>query len=155
MQKPHVDRAPSPTVNTPSAALIRQAGSGHRAWQRIQAAAYAAVAEAERLLSPAHLSEVGEYGQGRSLADAWDGRWEQIPAAVRAVAALLCRSEAIGQGGPMGLGGRERGTQRYPWAAGLGKGRANAGDGPAWTAAIERAAVLLWPGDICIAPWVE
>jgi hypothetical protein len=155
MQHPIVDRAPVAALDTPSARLIRQAGSGHRACQRVQAAAYAAVAEAERLISGRDLAMLGVYGQGCLLAEARDGHWEEIPAATRATAALLCRAEVIGQGGPMGLGGEERGTRRYPWASGLGKGRARAGDGPAWTAAIEQAAGLLWPGQICLAPSPE
>lgn len=153
MRKPTVDRAPVFELSTPSAELIRHAGSQWRAWQRIQAAAYAAVEEAERLIPPAVLAEVGEYGQGRNLAEAWG--WDHIPGAIRAVAALLCRAEVIGQGGPLGLGGSDRGTRRYQWAAGLGSGRAHSGDGPAWTAAIRAAADLLWPEKVYLAPWVD
>lgn len=48
-----------------------------------------------------------------------------------------CLAEAHGLGGPRGyMGGA---TERAEWATRLGAGRHNAGDGPAWDAALEAA----------------
>lgn len=51
---------------------------------------------------------------------------------------FLTTLDAVGVGGPQGVGGDA--TARVPAFAGLGKGRKQASDGPAWTAAIEAAA---------------
>lgn len=65
------------------------------------------------------------------------GTWARDPG----LAAVLCRWEVAGSGGHLGaLGGA---TTRAPWARCLGKGRRQASDGAAWTAAIEEAGETL------------
>lgn len=53
------------------------------------------------------------------------------------LAVALCLLDQFGLGGHMGLDGA--GTTRIPQFEALGKGRKQAHDGPAWTAAIEQA----------------
>jgi hypothetical protein len=56
----------------------------------------------------------------------------------------ICALEAGGVGGPGGYSGDS--TSRMSWAASLGKGRKQATDGQAWTAAITAAGHNLLPG---------
>jgi len=73
------------------------------------------------------------------------------------LAGVLCMLEVNGHGGPLGMGGHLglRATLRAQWARGLGSGRAQAGDGPAWDEAIRAAAHdLLQPGPGHVTrPW--
>ncbi len=61
------------------------------------------------------------------------------------LAGVLCVLEEHGHGGPWGAGSflGLRATLRAEWARGLGSGRAQAGDGPAWDAAIRDAGIEL------------
>jgi len=73
------------------------------------------------------------------------------------LAGVLCALEVNGHGGPLGMGGHLglRATIRAEWARGLGSGRAQAGDGLVWDAAIRAAAHdLLQPGPGHVTrPW--
>ncbi len=67
------------------------------------------------------------------------------------MAAFLCALDRFGVGGPMGVSGD--GTLRVPAFRSLGKGRKQASDGAAWTAAIHDAIGLLIPhGGVVISP---
>lgn len=61
------------------------------------------------------------------------------------LAGVLCVLEEHGHGGPWGAGSflGLRATLRAAWARGLGSGRAHAGDGSAWDAAIRDAGIEL------------
>lgn len=73
------------------------------------------------------------------------------------LAGVLCALEAIGHGGPLGMGDHlgMRATLRAEWARGLGSGRANAGDGQAWDAAIRAAAHQLLRDNAALETWEE
>lgn len=73
---------------------------------------------------------------------------------ISAAAAVLYTLDTCGVGGHHGTG-MDGGTTRHPAFAGLGKGRKQATDGAAWTAAIEAAARLLQDGPWEIAPAVR
>jgi hypothetical protein len=92
----------------PAAELMIRAGAAHRAALRAQDATAAA--------------------------SAWG---DLTPGAVSAAVASACILDAVGVGGPLGLGGDS--TARHPAFAALGKGRKQASDGGAWSAAIEAA----------------
>jgi hypothetical protein len=55
-------------------------------------------------------------------------------------------ANGIGTGGDMGLGGEGSRSARMPVLAGLGKGRRQASDGPAWDAAIKEASWIIGSG---------
>jgi hypothetical protein len=95
-------------ISGPAADLLIRAGAAHRAALRTVGAATAAAA------------------------------WGDLtPGAVSAASASAYILDAVGVGGPLGLGGDS--TARHPAFAQLGKGRKNASDGGAWSAAIEAA----------------
>jgi hypothetical protein len=129
--------------------LIRRITAPERHEWRIQQAAYAALKEALRLhpaYSPESFPEetLRKWSRGE-----WDGSglYSVEPYGPFRLAILLCEMESRGRGGPhnMGLhnGQGDRSSARMPWAQALGKGRARATDGPAWTAAISDAALVL------------
>lgn len=117
--------------------LIRRYTAPARAKQRMEIALKAALEEANRVIAVTHLplrdDEIGRavHGDCRSVTHMH-------------CAMLLCQIEVAGVGGQMGLGGDERGTVRSGWAQTLGKGRARASDGQAWTAAIRDAGGVMW-----------
>lgn len=59
------------------------------------------------------------------------------PGAEHGFVAALIALDLHGLGGVANAGGSSAGTARASWARGLGKGRWNASDGPAWRAAAE------------------
>ena len=79
---------------------------------------------------------------------------------VKAQACAILLSDCFGIGGHLGVSGA--GTRRHPALVNLGKGRKNAVDGPAWSAAIRAAADNYrgyfapseW-GDLCLAYYVD
>jgi hypothetical protein len=73
-----------------------------------------------------------------------------VAAKLAAHAALLCLLDCAGHGGRDGVEGLS--TSRLPCFRGLGKGRKQASDGGAWTAAIREAADRLLPGARVYAP---
>lgn len=77
----------------------------------------------------------------------------EISDAAAREAAARCEWARGGVGGPGGYAGGS--TARPPWAQALGKGRRQADDGPAWDAALERAALILAPRWITPADHVE
>jgi hypothetical protein len=79
---------------------------------------------------------------------------------VRASVSAVLFADCFGVGGHLGVGGAS--TRRHPALTGLGKGRKNATDGPAWSAAIRAAAEhcrgYFAPSrldDICLAYYVD
>ena len=93
--------------------LVRRLTSAERASER-EAAVVAAAVEGASALSTSR---------------------DTVQAAVLVMA--LMGLDEIGVGGPQGLGGES--TERVSCFAALGKGRKQAGDGPAWSAAIRAA----------------
>jgi hypothetical protein len=79
---------------------------------------------------------------------------------VKAQASAILFADCFGVGGHLGVSGA--GTRRHPALVGLGKGRKNASDGPAWSAAIRAAAEHCrgyfapseW-GDLCLAYYID
>jgi hypothetical protein len=116
------------------------------AW-RVQQAAIAALQEANKILQG--IEHPVPEGDMMSLARGEWRRGDNHIAPVHArIAATLCELEEVGTGGRLGILAtpQSRATLRAEWARGLGKGRANASDGPAWTSAIRAAGVLLRDG---------
>jgi hypothetical protein len=72
-----------------------------------------------------------------AMAAAKEGLSEEGIGAGRAIMRAL--AEVIGTGGHLGLGGEVRSSQRMGCFSHLGKGRAQATDGPAWSAALADA----------------
>jgi hypothetical protein len=97
---------------------VRRATAPERHRERCEAAREAALTEAKRLYALAN--------EGQFLAD-----WDADP-----YVDFLRRLEGDGLGGPGNMGGTGRATIRAEWAQALGKGRHQATDGRAWTAAI-------------------
>lgn len=109
--------------------LVRKLTSAERAAQREAAVVAAAVEGAEAL---------------STLTD-------DIVVKAVLVMALMGLDE-IGVGGPQGLGGES--TERVSCFAALGKGRKQAGDGPAWSAAIRAALTAgLHGGKLIFSPF--
>jgi hypothetical protein len=79
-------------------------------------------------------------------------RWgeEFVVDQLRACATLLCLLDTAGIGGRQAVEGRS--TARLACFSALGKGRKQASDGGAWSAAIEQAAGELLPGAALYAP---
>lgn len=100
-------------------AIAAETAAGRHA-RRVVCAKHAALAGAAELLAP----EDGDAVVTRPL-----------------LAAVLCLLDALGIGGRMGVEGRS--AARVPCFTGLGKGRKQAMDGPAWDAAIGDARISL------------
>lgn len=149
-----LDTALPSEVGAEARDFIRQITAGERHQWRRQEATYAALKEALGL-HPAYGPKGPQSFQDQTLRQWSRGEWggrlmdaeaEKLTGPFR-LAILLCELEASGTGGPhdMGLhnGQGDRSSARMPWAQALGKGRARATDGPAWTAAISDAALVL------------
>jgi hypothetical protein len=143
--------------------FIRRITAPERHEWRVQQAAYAALKEALQIhpaYSPESFPEetLRKWSRGE-----WDGLglYSVEPYGPFRLAILLCEMESRGRGGPNDMGLHDgigcRATDRMPWAKVLGRGRHWAGDGAAWTAAIEdaarrlrellRAAKVVWAED--------
>jgi hypothetical protein len=115
---------------------------------RVSAAKEAALTEAERLFGNWLREESAQFVE----ANDGDSRWGEpfVHGQLRALAALLCLLDTAGIGGHDGVEGAA--TQRLACFSALGKGRKQARDGGAWSAAIAQAAEELLPGAMLYAP---
>jgi hypothetical protein len=121
-------------------AIVRETAPIRHA-HRIETAYATALAESDRIFGAAIRRDAADMGEetGTFASDQ-----------IRALAAMLCILDAAG------VGGRDKvegvGTARIPQFAGLGKGRKQALDGGAWSAAIAEAAERLLPGAALYCP---
>jgi len=99
----------------------------------------------DQLVVDLHLAATAaERHAGRVAAATAAARGAYPAATDRQLGALMALEASDGIGGPGGYAGG--GTARMGWARGLGKGRRQASDGAAWTAAIAAAGYALLPG---------
>ena len=94
-------------------------------------------ADSHSLVQTIHLALTAGERHASRVAAAERAARAALPECADSLVAALCLVEAGGTGGPGGYAGDA--TRRMSWATGLGKGRRQATDGGAWTAAIVAA----------------
>ena len=141
-------------IDGEAAEFIRRQTAGERHTARVGETARAALRKANEVLRDTHkpASDPDIFavasGQWRAYARSANHLYRRetdchLAPAHALVASVLCAIEVSGTGGPGDMGGDSRATVRADWAQSLGKGRSQASDGPAWTAAIGEAGQAL------------